>query len=449
MKGYRFHFWILLLLLCVQSTPAADLPPPEMVLMLREARITQLEGRIDEALAKLRAAAGAYPESILPVMALWEYHDLYQLPEEERDRLRDLLTRRLGDPQSPLPPGTLRYLVEKEEASEEYLTLVLDAALKRFGDEEPAPRFLEAIALLQERLGRLPEARKILGRLMELEPSAELRRHCLSLDMHLERWEDAARLLKQQIGPNAFFLSRMRYIEVLAKIGDYEELVRQLDILNESPDAERVHFDQTFESLLLQAAWDLRDAGKEKEAEALFQRLLTVNPENIGARTAILHLYSSEQERLAREAALEERWRQEEDHDLLAREGGSKLAGGDAAGAFELLQRAVPGLPNSESAWFNLGLAAVQLEMWGDAERAMARAMEINPSRAEGYLYRGAALQGLGRCKEAIPMLEKALSLLPSLTQTHFYLYSCHHALGNYETSQKHMKLYNESREGG
>jgi tetratricopeptide (TPR) repeat protein len=449
MRGCRIYPWIVLSLLCLQSAPAADLPPVEMVLMLREARIAQLQEQTDEALAKLRAAVEAYPESILPVMALWDYHSRYRLPAEEGQRLRDLLTKRLADPRSPLPPGTLRYLVEQENASEEYLTMVLDAVLQRFDKEKPPPRFLEAIAVLQERLGRLPEAREILGELLDLEPSFELRLHCFAIDLHLERWHDVAKLLKAQLEEDPLVFFRMYYIEALAKIGDYQELVRQLDLLSESPEVAQAHFKGPLRGLLLQAAWDLRDAGKKREAEMLFRRLLAIDPDNVGARNAILHLCSSEEERLAHEAALATRWREEEDHDLLAREGGNMLAGGDAAGAFELLERAVAGLPDSESAWFNFGLAAMQLEQWSDADRAMARALEINPSRAEGYLYRGAALQSLERCEEAIPLLEKALSLSAALTQSHFYLYFCHHALGQNEASQEHLALYNESRQGG
>jgi tetratricopeptide (TPR) repeat protein len=273
--------------------------------------------------------------------------------------------------------------------------------------------------------------------------------HCLFIDYHLERWEDAARLLEQQLAEDAFYIFRMKYISILAKLGEYDKLVAQLELLDESDGAGDYQYSRGLESLLLQVAWDLRDAGKDAEAEQIFRRLLVLVPENDEARNSILHLYSSEEERAAHRAALEASWQEEENHGKLAAEGANKLAGGDAAGAFELLQRAVAGLPDNEVAWFNCGLAAIQLEKWSDAERALARAIEINPSRAEAYLYRGAALQGLERCSEAIPLLDKAIALSSALTQTHFYLYFCHHALGNYEASEKHRKLYDASRGGG
>lgn len=463
MKRSPTHRWLpclLLLLLCpycvwaqeasAKAPPgpsAKALPDAEMVRMLRKARIARLEGRTDDALAGLRAAAEAFPVSVLPVMALWEFHRQHTLPAEEGKALRALLTRRLSDPTSPLPPGTLRYLVENPDVSDDELILVLDAALSRMDDADPNPRMLEAVGILQERLGRLPEARATLGRLLELEPSPELQWHCLALDERLERWLDVARGLRRWLDRDPLFVMRMRYIEVLGKLGDHEELVRQLDLLSQDPAVKPMHLRGTRERLLLQAAWDLRDAGEEAGAEKVFRRLLAIDPDNAVARNAILHLYSTEEERAAHQAALEELWSAEDDPEALAREGASLLAGGDAEHAFELLERAAAGLPESEITWFNLGLAAIRLERWEAAEQAMLRAVALNPSRVEAHLYRGAALQALERCEEAVVVLKEVLATDPGLSQAHYYLHFCYHALGHYDASQAHLRLYNQARE--
>lgn len=450
---------LLLLLLCGLAAPLAadapadasleppaeaDLPPAELILMLREAGIAELENRDDDALAQLRAAEEAFPHSILPVMKLWEFHKRHKLGAEEEQRLRDILTRRLADPESPVPPGTMRFLVEHTDASEKYLGVVLDAVSNRLDDENPDPRLLEAIGILEERLGLLPEARETFGLLLEIEPDDDLRQHCLALDRKLERWEVVAAELGRQVDEDAFFLTRMYYIEVLAKIGDHEEVVRQFDLLSESPDLKSLHMRGFLEALLLRVAWDLRDAGREAEAENVFRKLLKIDPENIDARNAILHLYSSDEDRLAHQAALEASWAEEDEPELLAAEGASTLLAGDAARAFELLDRAAAALPDSEFAWYNLGLAAIQLERWDDAERAMEHAIGINPSRAEAYLQRGAALQRLDRCDQAVPMLEQALSLDAAMAQAHYYLYQCHRATGNPDGARHHLELYND-----
>lgn len=454
----RLPIMVLCLLLCCgtiyPAVPAAaegglgekELPPVGLVLALRQARIAEIEGRTDDALAVLREASEEFSDSVLPVVELLDFHRRHRLPEESGQELRELLKRRLLDPRSPLPSGTLRYLVDAPDATEAELNLFLEATLVRLGTERREPRLLAAAAALQERLGRLPEARETLGRLLEVQPSDPVRWHCLALDRKLERWQEVADFLRARLSAGSHFAERMSYIEILGKLGDLEEIVRQLDLLGESAQFSRIRQLGSLRSLLLQAAWDLRDAGRHDGAETIFRRVLQIEPDCAEARNALLYFYSTEEERRAHEAALAERWSAETDPDELAREGANVLAGGDAARAFELLQRAAQQLPGSEIAWFNLGLAAIRLERWSAAHEAMERATEINPSRAEAYLYRGAALQNLERCAEAIPPLEKALQLDPELDQAHYYLYFCHRALGHREPTRRHLELYNRSR---
>jgi tetratricopeptide (TPR) repeat protein len=275
-----------------------------------------------------------------------------------------------------------------------------------------------------------------------MQPDEHLRWRCLSLDYQLERWPDVAEGLWRMLENDPFFAHRMNYIEVLAKLGRYEELIRQLDLLEKTDDLQPEQLKAGMRKLLLQVAWDLRDAGVDEGAESIFRRLLAIDPENAEARNAILHLYSTEEERQAHRLALEARWGAETDAETLAHQGANLLAGGDAAGAFDLLKRAAEGLPDSELTWFNLGLAASRLERWEEVAGAMERAITLNPGRADGYLHRAAALQNLERCPEAIPLLEKALSLDGKLMQAHYYLYFCYHAVGDYEASGEHRKLY-------
>ncbi len=428
-----------------ELAPGEELPVAELVLMLREARILQIAGMPDEALSKLREAEETFPQSVLPVTALWDHHRQHRLPAEEQQRLRELLTRRLADPESPLPQGTLAYLVELADPTDEYLELLLQSLKSRTAHGEAEPRYLEAMVVLNERLGRLPEAREQLGKLLEVQPTEGLYMHCLGLDERLERWPDVAKGLERLLERDPFYVFRIRYIEVLAKLGRFEEVVQQLDLLSRTEDVNSAQLRQGLVQLLLQVAWDLRDAGRHEGAESIFRRLLDLDPSNAEARNAILHLYGADEERAAHERALEERWRAEEDPDALARQGSNILAGGDAAGAFEMLSRAVEGAPDSEVAWFNLGLAAIRLERWSDAERAFEVAVTLNPGRADGYLHRGAALQRLGRCREAIPLLKKALALDAGQGQAHYYLYFCYHEVGDYDASMEHRWLYERS----
>lgn len=423
-----------------------ELPPAELILALRQARIAELEGRSDDALAALRTAAKDYPASILPIVELLDFHRRHGLPVESSRELRNLLKQRLYDPSGRLPLGTLRYLVEDPNAAEEDLTLLLGAMLARLERTQPEPRLLAAVAVLQERLGRLAEARQTLGRLLEVQPSDEVLWHCLVLDRQLERWAAVAEFLRTRVDEDKFSVLRTWYIAALAKLGDLDEIARQIDALGEHATQWWIEDQGPLRELLLRVAWDLRDAGNDAGAEKIFRRLLEIEPNCVEARNALLYLYSTEEERQAHESALAERWTAETDPDALAREGATTLAAGDAARAFDLLRRAAELSPDSEIAWFNLGLAAFRLERWDAAREAMERAGAINPSRAEACLYHGAALQNLGRCAEAVPVLEKALATDPALAPAHYYLYLCHRALGHRDETRRHLELYEKSR---
>jgi tetratricopeptide (TPR) repeat protein len=145
---------------------------------------------------------------------------------------------------------------------------------------------------------------------------------------------------------------------------------------------------------------------------------------------------------------LQQQWSAESDSDRLLAEGASLLASRDFERAYQLLERAAGGLPDSELAQFNLGLAAIGLERWEVAERALGRAIELNPSRAESYLNRGIALQYLDLCDEAITVLKRGLELQPDLTQSHYYLYECYRRLGDEKAAAEHRRLYSASVEG-
>jgi tetratricopeptide (TPR) repeat protein len=234
----------------------------------------------------------------------------------------------------------------------------------------------------------------------------------------------------------------MGYIEGLAKVGDYDELVRQLDHVTGRLDVLDVVARSTLYDVLLQAAWNLRDLGANDKAEAVFRRLLALDPNDADARQAVLYLYSNEEERRAHEASLKQKWEQESEPGALLEEGTRLFISGDVEAGFAMLQRAFAALPGSEVASVNYGLAAVRLERWPEAAEAFERAVKLNPDRAESLFHRGLALVRLQRFSEAIELLDRALVLQPDLFQAHFLLYQCHASLGNADKAQEHLARY-------
>lgn len=99
--------------------------------------------------------------------------------------------------------------------------------------------------------------------------------------------------------------------------------------------------------------------------------------------------------------------------DLLER-GKALIAQKRYADALPLIELATQFIPDSFSAWFNLGVVLDELQRWTDALRACDRALAIDPSDAPAWNNKGNALSGLGRHEEALTAYERALALDPS-----------------------------------
>jgi tetratricopeptide (TPR) repeat protein len=399
--------------------------------MLRSARGMLEQGDKHGGVKLLRETVERFPEEVVALVALWDFHRHFGLPEDEAAQLHEILTQHLADPERSLPPGVLRYLIGNPDADERELELLLTAAKARLKDDDV--EMLGAIASLQVRLELIEEARKTYGELRELAPSDMLDWQCVLLDVQLERWADAAAGLAPIVAKkDASLTSRLMYIDALSRSGQYDAMVRQIDRLP----SDNPLMTELINGVLSDSAWNLRDAGKDAEAEAVFRRILAADPKNPQALAAVLYLYGTEEELRAHSVALEAARADETDPHVLLEQGGNLLAAGDAEQALTLLERASRELPDEEIAWFNLGLAALKLERWEAAERALLHATKINPSRAS-------ALQELGRCAEAIEALNRTLELAPDKTEAYYYLYACHAELGNHAAAQEALRRYN------
>jgi tetratricopeptide (TPR) repeat protein len=423
---------------------------------LRSVRIALAEGRAADAIAEARRVAETYPAEIGPVLTLWEHHRAFGLPEEEAARLDALLVARVADPARALPPGTLSWLAARPQATPEELGGLERAMRQRLAGRPDDLELLRELSFVQLRLDRPADARATLGQILARAPDRRVRWDCAALDVGLERWESADQLLAELARESSDFFVDLLRTRVLAELGRLDELLPLLESLEATPGLRPEPraagpkpsglLDEAWRQILL-AAWNLRDAGRDIEAERLFRRVVAARPDFDEASRAVLHLYATEEERRARDAAEQTHRAAIEDPDDLLQEGSKLLAAGDVAGALPLLERAAAALPASEIAAFNLGLAATRLERWDVAERALARAVALNPARAEGALYLGVALRGLGRCADAIGSLDRALTLAPDLSAAHYYLYECHKALQHPADALRHRELYERSRE--
>ena len=103
---------------------------------------------------------------------------------------------------------------------------------------------------------------------------------------------------------------------------------------------------------------------------------------------------------------------------LLVEQGRKLLEDGDAAAAANSFREAAETSPDSEDAHLYHGIALWQESSdIGGSLRALDRALQINPRRAEAHYRRGLVLEAAERRDEAIAALQTAVELAPSLEE--------------------------------
>lgn len=434
---------------------AADLPPVESVRMLREARLAHRRGDVEAELAKLRAAAERFPGEITVVRALLEYHRDHGLPEAEERRLRILLRERLADEETPPSFADLRRIALDPDTGDDLLREIDRHVASRLsgpeGTGEGAVDLLRLLAEIRLRLGRDGEAATALASLWQRSGDTAVAWKLLHLRLRLDDVEGALELMESVDEMRELFPER--HIVLLAAAGRFDEALEALDRRLAGAAGDRVgaalpppvESDWVPRSLIEQVAWALRDAGRDEKAEALFRRAAALDPNDAELEAVLLHLYASDEERAAVAAEVDRVWQEETNFRRLFDEGTQRLVAGDADGAYDLLDRAVGGLPDLEAAWYNLGMAAYRLERWARAAEALGRAAELNPERSANVFFGGVSLFHLERCTEAVPMLERALALDPERTDAHYYLAGCLTTLGRAEEAERHRRAYSGS----
>jgi tetratricopeptide (TPR) repeat protein len=104
------------------------------------------------------------------------------------------------------------------------------------------------------------------------------------------------------------------------------------------------------------------------------------------------------------------------------------LERGDAE-AHEMLKRLLQLFPDDAEGWHELGVTLRKANQLEGALVAFTRAASVAPN-AIYRLHQGNVLQALGRVKEAIVAFQKALEVVPDLTEASFQLALCQRQIG-------------------
>ncbi len=419
---------------------------------MRKARVAELRSLPKDEVNWLRQARDQCNESVTALVALLTFHQRVGLSGSEVRDVRRQLVAAFEDP-AGAPPGVLSHIASAHDSEKSVLQAALRLVERRLADEESEDRvrFLRLSALLNERLGRFEEAIAALLEMRVLQPGNEVVAYTLLRSLEAAgRWSESADVLGEMVDAGGPYI-RSRFVRALARAGRLAAAQQQIEMLEQEWNEGGAEARLEFAAVLLAAAWNLRDAGRVAEAEALFRRAGEFAPPESWAAAeangAVVHLYGTAEERAALREDARRRFEQEADGATLLNEGARLLSSGSYDRAIELFKRASEELGHLEAVWYNLGFAAYRTERWEEAAEALDRAAQLNGERVENVFFSGLALVELERWEEAILRFLRTLELDPTRSLAHYNLWVCYKSLGREAEAAAHLAAYDASRQ--
>ena len=174
--------------------------------------------------------------------------------------------------------------------------------------------------------------------------------------------------------------------------------------------------------VILQQAFDLalqhQNAGRLREAEAIYEQILSAQPDHLAALQNLGFIaYQSGRAAIAAELLRRAVVLRPHDAGLLSNLGSVLIVAGQVEAAVDAFQRALALMPDSPQIHSNLGNALAAI---GQTEQAIAsyrQALILNPHSADAHNNLGTALSGLGRRDEAIVEFRRAVALRTRFVQ--------------------------------
>ncbi len=492
----------------------APLPPTDCVEALRSANIERLKGNTAGELTKLRAAQPPCDSGITGLAAMLRFHRRAPLPPEEFDALSRAVVDKTSVPgfqlsfgvaqqlvrQSDLDPDILRRVVELLEARSNQETGEQAAGSQGFAERELQVRRLRVVAEAHLKLDNHEQYAATLERLFALDKPDDVAWALLTYYREAENWDRTLELLEGLKESNPHL--QPSYVLTLARAGRRAPLMKELEALaveaesrratattsaangagdaaegavqttgegtkrstaksaaifignGAKPPGEGIGGSHTevrfFTSIATEIAWQFRDGGHDQDAETVFRRILSVDPNHVIANQALLHYYGSDAERAAYQDAVATQRAATTDPVELVNQGADLLAGRDYQGAYDVLLRVVSdfaddGVLEGEAVWYNFAIAAYRVEQWEHAANAFGNALE-HSERVQSLVFGGMAKAKQGQHQEAIPMLQRALELDPKQRSAHYQLWVSFRTLGNESEAAKHRAAYDANQ---
>ncbi|MCC6217189.1 MAG: zinc-ribbon domain-containing protein [Polyangiaceae bacterium] len=368
-------------------------------------------GRYSEALARFQAAAEADADFLLAQVGVAKTTIALERLNDAKEMLRKL---RVAHPKSVIVAywdGKVQEaLGMRPEAEAAYR-----AAVAAGPTEPDAVLAYVALALVLNQQGRGEEAQKILADAKEKLPTSPLIHRALGeLALAQGRYDDALAELARAVGIDPTDLdSRFKLGIAHRRKGNFEDATKAFDAV--------AAVDRDYPGLALERGLLFEASGRTEEALRAYEGALAKAPNDpdlmlrVGCSKVAAGRPEQAEELLRK--VLSQRQQSAETNHCLGR--AMLLKGQNLAEALRTLERAVELDPNRAEYYLYVGWAANEAGRVAKAEEALRKALALDQGLADAYWQRGVLSYRQGRVRDAIADLRKALELRPSRHEAH------------------------------
>ena len=397
---------------------ALKLDPKDADALCGFGEVLYREGRYAEALARFEAGVQADAQSVPAKIGAAKTRIALERLQEAKEILRKLRETRPSD------PVVAFWLAKAEEAlgNKPEVEKILVDAIGRDPKGADAINLYVALAQFLAAQGRMQEAdEKLAEARRKLPDSPAIHKALGSVALAAGRLNEAKGEFEIALQQDGTDLSSLFQLAVtLRRMGRFEDAQEKFDKVSTA--------DKNYPGLALERGVLFEASGQAQRALEMYQEALSKAPNDpdlmlrVGsAEVAAGH--ATQAEEILRKV-LRARPNSAEANHYLGR--AQLLKGTNLAEALRFLRRAAEIDPNRAEYWLFIGWAANEAGQPGTAEKALEKALELDQSLADAYWQRGILLRRQGTVRDAERDLLKALELKPSRFEAHATLAECY-----------------------
>jgi cellulose synthase operon protein C len=390
-------------------------------------------GRYSEAQARFEAGAAADPDDLLAKVGVAKSKLSLERVQEANTLLKKL---REGQPTSPIVGywyGRVQEALGARDLAQAAYREVLKAAP---ADPNSADVYI-ASALLLNQQGRPDDAQKTLDSAKTLMPNVpgvwralgDVAQSQGRYKEALGHFQHASELDPDDLG------AKFRIGGALRRDGQFDEAIKAFDVV--------AAVDKEYPGLALERGLLYEASGHSEEALKQYEDALAKAPTDPDLMLRVgcgkVAAGRADQAETLLKKVLSQRPTSAETNHCLGR--ALLVQGTRLADALRNLERAVELDPNRAEYFLYVGWAANEAGNVPKAEKALAEALRLDQGLADAYWQRGVLRQRQGAVRDAIADLTKALALRPSRHEAHASLADAYYDLGREQEALKEWLL--------